>query len=510
MTERLDALVLGAGVNGMVAALRLAGAGRRVAVIDRRPVAGGLAATEQLAGGPVASVLDDTAPFREWIAEALDLPAAGLERTEAQPVFCPGPGRGVVLHPDPERAIEEVATLSEADAAGWRTRARFLDKVGPAVRRLLDTAPPPLEPSLADLPALARTAWALRRLGGPSLAELLRVLPMSAADWLRDTLSSPLLVEALAAPGIVGGWLGPHAAGTAALGLFDEVTRGRPVRGGAPALTDALAAACGRRGVELRTGEGAAAIVLGDGRVVAVRTTGGDEIEARVVLASGPPRTALLRLLPRGTLPLAVEEGLRAFRCRGTTARLHLAVRGPVDWSGRPRERFARVRIGGGHPDALERAADSVKYRRLPERPHLEIRVGDETPDGTTRLSALVSFVPYTLDGGWTPGAREALMDRCLDVLGEHAPGLPEAVTEARLLAPPDLEELHGLPGGQIHHGEHALDQLLFLRPAPQLSGYRTPVPGLYLAGSGSHPGGGLGGVPGWLGSGAALDDARG
>lgn len=506
---RRDALVIGAGVNGLVAALRLAVAGWRVAIVERRPVAGGLAASEELAGGAVAGVLDDTTLFRPSIADALDLGSAGLERVQGgEPVLCLGGDRAIVLDPDSERGLREIAQVSETAGAGWARRARFLAAVGPAVRRLLDAPPPPLAPGVRDLPALARTALGLRGLGRGTLAELLRVLPMAASDWLRESFESPLLVEALAAPGIVGTWLGPHAAGTAGLVLLREAAAGLPVRGGATALVGALEAACRRRGVELLTGTGAAGILLADGGVRGVLASGGDEIEADRVLATCSPRTALLQLLPRGTLPLAVEEGLRTFRSRGTTARLLLAVRGPVTWAARPEERFHRVRIGGGDPNALELAADAVKYHRLPDCPHLEVRIGDHDGDGVSRLSALVSFVPYALDGGWTSAARDTLTDRALDAIERYAPGTRDRLFEARVLAPPDLEERYGLPGGQIHHGEHALDQLFFLRPTPELARYRTPVTGLYLAGSGSHPGGGLSGMPGWLGAGAALADA--
>ena len=168
------------------------------------------------------------------------------------------------------------------------------------------------------------------------------------------------------------------------------------------------------------------------------------------------------------------------------------------------------VRIGGGDLDALERAFDAVKYGRLSEPPHLDLRIPtvsspELAPPGHHVVSILVSFAPYELAGGWTEERREALGEAVVAALEVHAPGVRERLVAREVLAPPDLEERYGTTGGHLHHGEHALDQLFTLRPAPFAARYATPVPGLFLAGSGSHPGGGVTGLPGWLAAGTIL-----
>jgi len=218
----------------------------------------------------------------------------------------------------------------------------------------------------------------------------------------------------------------------------------------------------------------------------------------------------MLSLLPPGTLPLKIEDEVRRLRCRGSAAKVHLALSGPLELSGSPGQQHEAIRIGGGHVDEMERAFDAIKYRRFSERPHLEIRVPSVAdpslaPAGHHVVSILASFAPYDLEGGWNDEAREKLGDAILGVLAEHAPEVRNRLVAREVLAPADLETQYALTGGQLHHGEIALDQLLVMRPGPSTARYATPVPGLYLGGSGSHPGGGVRPTAGLLAAEALL-----
>jgi phytoene dehydrogenase-like protein len=257
----------------------------------------------------------------------------------------------------------------------------------------------------------------------------------------------------------------------------------------------------------LETGAIVERLVVEGGAVRAVRCADGREFAGSQVLASCNPRTVLLDLLPPAVLPLAIRDQIGNFRCRGTAAKLHLALDGPLTLGGREVE---IAHLGGGTIDAFERAFDAVKYRQASQHPFLEVRqptVPDASlaPAGGHVLSVLVAYAPYELEGGWTREAKEALAARVIERLDRSCPGLRQRVVGVQTLTPADLEVRYNLPGGHLHHGEHALDQLLFVRPSHRLAHYATPVDGLFLAGGGSHPGGGLSGVPGWLAAGAAL-----
>ncbi len=507
-----DVAVIGAGHNGLAAAARLARAGRKVLVLDRRPEAGGLAAPEEFHPGFKApGVLDDTSTFRPAIARALALQRHGLAWRDATPgVLCAAAGEGTLL---PTAGGEgSLSGTDAADTAAFAAWRGFLAGIAPALSRLLDRPAPSLTPKrVGDFWALAKEGVSLRRLGRRELLELLRIAPMPAADWLRERFRDEALVEALAAPGVLGTWLGPHSAGSVWNLLVHECTAGRAVAGGAPGLVAALMDACQAAGVEVRLGTAVEQIRVREGVVAGVVMVGGEEASAKAVLATCDPRHALLELLQPGQLPMRLTARLRNFRCRGTAAKVHLALVAPLAFRGVVAE---RARLGGGHVDALEQAFDAVKYRRFSERPFLEIfqpSVAESgwAPPGQHVASVLVGYAPYHLDGGWTDASRAALGEAVRVALERFDPEVRAKLVTMETLTPADLERRYGTTGGHLHHGEHALDQLLFMRPTPETARYATPLPGLFLGGSGSHPGGGLSGVPGWLGAAAVLDTAR-
>jgi phytoene dehydrogenase-like protein len=236
---------------------------------------------------------------------------------------------------------------------------------------------------------------------------------------------------------------------------------------------------------------------------------GGERIEAPVVAASCDPKHLFLNLLAPGVIPYRLEHRIRMFRTRGTTAQLLLALDTPVRFACRPEANGIAFARTGGSLTRLEKAFDAVKYRTFSETPALEVHVPtvaapDLAPAGHSVMSVLIHFAPYDLEAGWDEAQKERLGNRVVEILETHVPGLKSTIVSGQILSPRDLEERYGITGGHIHHGEHSLDQLL-MRPAPECSEYRTPVPGLFLCGAGSHPGGGLTCGPGALAASSIL-----
>jgi phytoene dehydrogenase-like protein len=508
-----DVLVIGAGPNGLAAAARLAVAGRKVALLERGAAPGGLSARREFHPGyAVPGLLHDEGLVPRAVAERLGLTKHGLAfRKPPATYVAEADGPGILLPGDPAGTAEAIGRRSPHDAEGYRSLRTFLDRVASLLSAILTDAPPPLTPeSAGDIWQLARRGLALWKVNRRDLLELARVAPMCVADFLNERFETPLLVEAFAAPAVASTWSGPWSAGTVTNFLLHECAGGEHLAGGPPALIAALLGACKAAGVEVRTNAEIRRIRVDRGKVAGVTLASGETIDAPVVLSSADPKRTMLGLLAPGTLPLKIEEEFQKVRSRGSAAKVHLALSGPLEMKGSDGRLDEAIRIGGGHVDDLERAFDAIKYRRFSERPHLEIRVPTVAdprlaPAGHHVLSILVSFAPYELEGGWTDEARERLGDAVIAVLERHAPGVSDRIVAGEVLTPADLETTFALTGGQLHHGELAFDQLLVMRPAPSAPRYRTPVPGLFLGGSGSHPGGGVRPTAGLLAAEAVL-----
>jgi phytoene dehydrogenase-like protein len=336
------------------------------------------------------------------------------------------------------------------------------------------------------------------------MEELLRIPPMCAADWLREWFETDRLAAGLAAPGLTAVFAGPWSPGTAANVLLSECGADGHVPGGAWRVARALEAAAQRRGVDIRLGVEVEEILVEGERTAGVRLVTGETIAARAVAAACDPRTTFGRLVPARFVPTRLQERIRHYRGTGIVAKVHLAVEGPVRFKGREWDLLARARITGDLND-MERAFDPVKYGHLPEMPWLDVFVPtveapELAPEGGHVVSVMVHSVPYALQRGWTGEARKAVEARVVRILDDHCPGLGTRVLGAEILTPLDLEERFGLVEGHLHHGDHALDQIL-VRPTPECAHYTTPVEGLFLCGSGSFPGGGVTGRPGLLGA---------
>ena len=508
-----DIIVIGAGPNGLAAASRLATAGRKVVVLERAEAPGGLSAKREFHPGySVPGLLHDEALVPRAIAERLGLPKHGLSFRKAPATYIAEKnGPGILLPSDDSGAAEAIGQRSQHDAESYRRLRAFLGRITPVISAMLADAPPVLTPgSVGDFWQIARRGLALLKVSRQDLIELARTTPMCVADFLNERFETPLLVEALAAPAVASTWSGPWSAGTVTNFLLRECAGGEALAGGPPALIAALLAAARAAGAELRTGAEVQRIRLDRGKVAGVTLASGETIDAPVVLSSADPKRTMLKLLAPGALPLKIEEEFHRLRSRGSAAKIHLALSGPLELSGSNGRLDEAIRIGGGHVDDLERAYDAIKYRQFSERPNLEIRVptvADPSlaPAGHHVVSILASFAPYKLEGGWTAEARERLGDAVITVLEQHAPDVRQRIVAREALTPADLETHFALTGGQLHHGELALDQLLVMRPSPSAARYKTVIPGLFLGGSGSHPGGGVRPTAGVLAAEAVL-----
>jgi phytoene dehydrogenase-like protein len=490
--SRYDDIVIGAGVNGLVAATRLGMGGRRVLLVDRAETPGGRCASHEFHPGfRSPGLLSDTSALRPVVLQELDLKRFGiLRRAESSScvTLCPDSG---VLDPD-------------ATSSPWHA---WIGEVAPVIESFVDDAPLDLlHPERAPLSELIQRGLELRRLGRKTMMQLLRVPPMAVADWLRESFDDEPTMAALALPALKGTWLAPRSPGSAFNLLFDRAIAGPPIRGGTPALVEGLVAAAEAASVEIRCGAAVDRLHLSGERVAGVRLEDGATVEAKRVAASNGPRQVMLQWLPPGRLPWRQRRRYEAYRCRGTTAQLLLALDGvPEVLDG---VEYAQTATS---LDAIERAFDAVKYRRFSNEPVLwlhqaSLRAAGLAPDGGAVVAAMIQYAPHDLDGGWDDPAREALVSTAMRVLERHVPGIGARVVGSRLLTPTDIEQRYGLEGGQIHHGEHALDQWL-VRPEPDAALYRTPVPGLWFCGGGSHPGGGLTGAPGRHAARAMLAD---
>jgi phytoene dehydrogenase-like protein len=507
-----DVIVIGGGHNGLTAAGLLAKAGRKVLVLERRDRVGGLCAPEEFHPGyRMPGVLHDTASVRPHVLDALQLERHGLSlRSEELPVYLPKLDTpGLLLFRDPALAAVEIRSFSTKDAQRYAEFRGFLSRVQGFFQRITDQRAPDLKDlSLGHLFEIAGSALALRRLPERDLLEVLRIGPMSIADWLNEWFETSFLKAGLAHQAISGNWLGPWSSGTVVTFLLSELSARREVIGGPAALVGALEAACRER-AEIRLGAAVARITLSSGRVRGVLLADGSEIEAPVVVSGTDPKRTFLQLMSPRDVPAGLADGMRNWRSRGTTAKIHLALNAPLEFAARPGAKIEAARTGDDL-DELERAFDAVKYGEYSVNPVLDLRVPSISdpnlaPPGHHVVSILAHFAPYHLRGGWTQERREALGEAVVATLSRHAPTLRERLVWGEVLTPLDLEERLGITEGHIHHGEQCLDQLFSLRPLPSCSRHSTPVPGLYLASGGTHPGGGITCAPGSLAAAAVL-----
>jgi phytoene dehydrogenase-like protein len=419
-------------------------------------------------------------------------------------------GPGIVLAHDPGEAMAELRSRSPKDAEAYAAYREFLARIGRVVRSSLDDPLPDFsqdEPS--ELLKLLTAGLTLRRLGRKDMMELFRIAPMCVADYLNEWFETERLKALLAVPAISGTWMGPWSPGSNGTLLRHDASAGGAVAGGPAALVRALEAAAKGFGAEIRTSAPVSQIVVSKGKASGVLLSSGETIEAACVVSSCDPKTTFLSLVAPREVPTKLAHRVEHFRTRGTTAHVSLALQAPFRLASRP-DLVVEHATTGETLDDLERAFDPVKYGEMPRHPMLEIHVpsiSDPTscPPGHAVVSVLVHFVPHDLRGAWTDERRAELRRTAvLDELSSVAPNIRDSLVACEVSSPVDIAAKYGVHGGHIHHGEHALDQLA-VRPTPECVRHATPIEGLFLCGSGSHPGGGITCAPGKMGAAAVL-----
>jgi phytoene dehydrogenase-like protein len=502
MRQPYDAVIIGGGHNGLVAAAYLARAGLSVCVVERSEVLGGAAVSEQpWPGWRVSAASYVVSLLHPTIIADLDLPAHGyhayLKNPSSFTATLDGPS--LLLSRDREATEREIAAFSAADVRGYaELEATLCRLAGEISDSLLDEEP--------RFDRLSRQAQ--------------RMFLGSAADFVERYVETPILAAAVATDGIVGTFLGPRDAGTgyvlahhyAGRALGPQGAWGY-VRGGMGSISAALASVARTYGAVLQTAAEVTAIKLnGDGRACGVVLQGGEEIDAGVVLSNADPVTTFTRLLPPQALEPGFRERAAAWRCESPVMKVNIALGELPRFSCRPYGPDA------GHYNATIHIADSIDYIQrayteaaagLPSsEPMLEMFLQTPSdpslaPPGKHLLSVFAQYYPYARkDGAWTAAARQAAADAILATIGRYAPNVPNAVEAMQIFTPVDLESRFGLPRGHIFHGELLPGQIFEDRFS-----VRTPVPGLYLCGSGTHPGGCVSGCPGWRGAHAVLKD---
>lgn len=508
------AVVIGAGHNGLTAAAMLAKAGMEVVVCEKRDAVGGVTSTYELAPGFRASVGPDwVGLLSPDVSRDLSLSEHGLQTMELDPIaFAPSSGgAGLALWRDQDKTLAEIGRFSASDAKSFPRFQRLVEDITGFMEPLLSK--PPSTPDIrtaADLVEMLKLGLGFRKLGTATMHELLRVMPMSISDFLDEWFESPQLKALLAGPALENICLGPRAQGTAALFLYQRMTkRARIAKGGAGGVADALSRAAAAAGATVRTGCAVAAIRVEDGRARGVTLDNGESVDASFVLSSVSPRRTFLELSDPSVLPPSFVSEVSRIRYRGVTAKLDLALSELPEFSCRPSadggSHLGGVIQLGPDLDYLERAYQTVKYDEDSEHPFLQAVVptlADPSlaPPGQHVMSILVQYVPCTAK------ADEARIERVVESLSALAPNLRGAILARRMRLPSDYESELGLPEGSFHHGEMALDQMFFMRPVPEFARYETPIDGLILGGPGCHPGGGVTAIPGANAARAVLD----
>jgi phytoene dehydrogenase-like protein len=408
----------------------------------------------------------------------------------------------------------ELATLSPTDADRFPAFIRQISMITGVLDQAITLTPPHLgQKYVGEMLPWLKLGTDLRRLGGGNMMEFLRLLPLTVKEFLDDWFESDLLKGVLGSAGIVGTMQWPQAAGTTFMLLYHYLgaastgfRSSRFVRGGTGQLSAALAGAAHQFGAEVRSGAEVAQIIVKDGRAAGIVLAGGEEISARAVISSVDPQRTFFGLVDPPELEPRFVRLVKNIRYRGCTAKVNLALSGLPTFTGQPEDSDLHL---GGHIlispslEYLERAYDDAKYGDFSERPYLDVVIPtlldpSLAPAGQHVMSIAMQYAPYKLRNGDWAQQRESLGDHIVDALAEYAPDLKEHILDRQVITPLAWERDYGLTEGSIFHGQMGLDQLLFMRPVAGYGQYRTPIDNLYLCGSGTHPGGGVTGAPGY------------
>jgi phytoene dehydrogenase-like protein len=522
-----DVVIVGGGHNGLACAAYLAKAGLDVLVLEKRDVLGGAAATEEpWPGYRVSSASYVVSLMPPQVVRELDLKRFGYEVSIFTPdYFVPFPdGTSLTLWGDVTRDAAAIARFSEHDAERYVAFDRYFDRVARLLKDLLFVVPPNM--NIRDLPRWASTAGRFRKWSGRDIHEAVRLFTMSAADFLDEWFEDDRVKGAMATQAIIGAWCGPMTPGSAYVLMHHWIGEidGHAgawgwVKGGMGGVSAALARSAEAAGAEIRTDAEVDRVAINaSGRAVGVALTDGSLVRAQRVVSSAHPVTTYLSLVGEERLPGDVVRDVKRYRSRSGSVKINVALSELPTFPSWDQDGDVHTGLVATSPsiEYLERAWDDAKYGRMSEHPYIEVVFPTAhepeglAPDGEHLMLGFSQYGPYELaEGSWDDGGREEYARRALKALGEFAPGLEDSVEQLEVLAPADIEARFGLIGGNIMQGELTPDQMFSFRPIPNYGDYRAPVAGMYLCGSGTHPGGGVMGVPGRNAASVVLRDHK-
>ena len=529
MASMYDAIIIGGGHNGLVAAAYLARAGLSVLVLERRSGIGGACVTEEVWPGYKVSTLAYLCSLLQpKIIRELELHRFGLHLYPKDPAFFTAfpDGRHLFFWQDMAATQHELAKFSRRDAQYYPTFEQQMARLAAWVEGLLLRTPPNIvRRSWRDYLALAHLGLGTLRRSDPDLVRLCKIMTQSVRAYLDERFESDEIKATLATDGIIGTNGGPSTPGTAYI-MLHHVMGGATgirglwgfVRGGMGAISEAIGRSAAARGAQIRTSSPVQRVLVRHGRAYGVVLDSGEEIQARVVLSNADPQVTFLQLVEPAELEADFRQDIANLHMRGCSAKINLALDALPDFTAYPGAHLGPHHRATMHicpsMDYVERAWEEAQAGRPSAQPLLEITIPtayDDSlaPPGKHLMGIFVQYAPYSLRHGDWDQYKEQFADRCIDVLAEYAPNIRQIIMHRQIISPLDLEREYALTGGNIFHGEMTLDQLFCMRPVAGWAQYRTPIRGLYLCGSGAHPGGGVMGAPGHNAAQAVLADWR-
>ena len=529
----MDVLIVGGGHNGLVTAGYLARRGLKVTVLERRALVGGACVTEEVWPGYKVSTLSYLCSLLQpQIIRDLELARYGYHIYPKDPSFFTAfpDGRHIFFFQEMQKTVEQLAKFSPRDAAYYPQYEEELAKLAEWVETLLMQTPPNIvRRRFEDLLALGKFGMQGLKLGDEGLVRMVKVMTQSVRDFLDERFESPEIKTTLATDGVIGTNGGPATPGTAYI-LLHHVMGGAAgarglwgfIRGGMGAISESLAASARAHGATIRTDAAVSQILVRDGQAVGVVLENGEELRASVVVSNADPRRTFLGLIEDRHLPGDFLNSIRNFRSEGCSVKINLALDALPNFTAYPNRSDHEINLPHRTTmhicpsmDYIDRAWEDAKQGRPSRDPMLECTIPtayDDSiaPAGKHIMCIFAQYAPYSLrDAVWDQALKDRFADRCIDALADYAPNIRDIILHRQVISPLDLEAEYGLTGGNIFHGEMDLDQFFFMRPVAGWAKYRTPIHNLYLCGSGTHPGGGVMGAPGYNAAREILRDLK-